>query len=167
MSPPLPLLLMFSLPHKLFSLVWGKIHHKPIFSYKVVFLLEMVYSLGFQAVLRGWRPLGPYWVRCVFPESITKGDSVFVLLQPQVLLHSSWPSPRLQPTAHRGRRVCQLVCIINTDLRLTTWAHSCPFLLSHVTSKSISFPWLPCFVFCCHTRPLVSLFSSLTAYEVF
>lgn len=41
---PLPLSLVFSLSHKLFSLVWGKIHHRPIFSYKVLFLLEILWD---------------------------------------------------------------------------------------------------------------------------
>lgn len=133
---PLPLSLVFFLPHKLFSLVWGKIHHKPIFSYKVLFLLEILCPLGFQAELHGWRHLGLCWMCSIFPESITKGDSGAVFLQSQALLHSSWPSPWLQPTAHRGRWVCGLVCI---GVREPTPAH-------------FYFPRLPAKVFSFHGR---------------
>lgn len=105
---PLLLSLVFSLSHKL---LFG-LGQNPSQTY---FLLQSALpagdTLGFQAELRGWRHLGLCWMCCIFPESITKGDSVAVFVQPRALLHSSWPSPWLQPTAHRGRWVYGLVCI--------------------------------------------------------
>lgn len=144
---------MFSLSHKLIFLVWGKIHHKPVFSYKVVFLLEILYPLRFQAELCGWRRLGLYWMCCVFPENVTGGDSVAVFLQSQALLHSSRPSPTAVHCPQREVGVW-------VGLYWCTWAHSCPFLLSQVTSKSISFSWPLCFV-CFTLVPTLSFLSSV------
>lgn len=78
-------------------------------------------------------------MRCIFPESITKGDSVAVFLQPRALLHSSWPFPWMQPTAHRGTWLCGLVC---TGVPEPTPAH---FYFPRLPAKV--FPLHGCLVF--------------------
>lgn len=69
-----------------------------------------------------------------------KHYSVAVFLQPQALLPSSWPSPWMQPTAHRGTWLCGLVC---TGVPEPTLAH---FYFPRLPAKV--FPLHSCLVLC-------------------
>lgn len=158
---PLPLSLVFFLPHKLFSLVWGKIHHKPIFSYKVLFLLEILCPLGFQAELHGWRHLGLCWMCCIFPESITKGDSGAVFLQSQALLTAPGLLPGCSPLPTEGGGCVGWSVLVYMSPLLPIFTFP-GYQQKYFLSTAALFP-----VFCCGTDPLISLFSSLTTCKVF
>lgn len=54
---------------------------------------------------------GTVWDALCVSRKRSQDGSVAVFLQPQALLHSSWPSPWLQPAAHRQGWVRGLVSV--------------------------------------------------------
>lgn len=113
--------------------------------------------MGFQAELCGWRCLGLYWMRCVFPESITVW-LCFYSHKPFCTAHGLLPGCSPLPTEGRGCAGWSVLVYLSPLLPIFTFP-------GYQQKYFLSMAALFC-VFCCGTHPLLSLFSSLTACKV-
>lgn len=158
--PLLPLSLMFSLPHKFFFLVWGKNHHKPIFSTKWSSCWRYFALWDFKQSCVG----GGVWdcIGCVvyFQKALPR-VTVWLCLyshKPFCTARALLPGCSPLPTEGQGRVGWSVLGYLSPLLPIFTfpdYQQRCFLSLAALFR-----------VFFCGTHPLISLFSSLTACKV-